>query len=81
MPLLQLNQVSIGYHTHGKPHIVQSDLTLTAREGELIALIGKNGCGKSTLLRSIASLQPIWEGLIPLNGVDIHSLSPRKRAR
>ena len=81
MPLLQLNQVSIGYHTHGKPHIVQSDLTLTAREGELIALIGKNGCGKSTLLRSIASLQPIWEGVILLNGVDIHSLSPRKRAR
>lgn len=80
-PFLQLNRVSIGYHSHGHPHIVQSDLTLTAREGELIALIGKNGCGKSTLLRSIASLQPIWSGNILLNGKDIHTLTPKKRAR
>ena len=81
MPILQLDRVSIGYHTHGHPHIVQSDLTLNAREGELIALIGKNGCGKSTLLRSIASLQPIWAGNILLNGKDIHTLTPKKRAR
>lgn len=80
-PFLQLNRVSIGYHSHGHPHIVQTDLTLTAREGELIALIGKNGCGKSTLLRSIASLQPIWSGNILLNGKDIHTLTPKKRAR
>lgn len=81
MPLLQLNHVSIGYRTHRQPHIVQSNLTLTAREGELIALIGRNGCGKSTLLRSIASLQPIWEGEILLNGKDLHALTPQKRAR
>lgn len=81
MPFLQLNRVSIGYHTHRNPYIIQSDLTLNAREGELVALIGKNGCGKSTLLRSIASLQPIWAGSILLNGKDIHSLTPRKRAR
>ncbi|MDD4459164.1 MAG: ABC transporter ATP-binding protein [Proteiniphilum sp.] len=81
MPLLQLNQVTIGYRAHGKIRIVQSDLTLTAREGELIALIGKNGCGKSTLLRSIASLQPIWGGAILLNGKDIHTLTPPKKAR
>ena len=81
MPFLQLNRVSIGYRTPGDPHIIQSDLTLTAREGELIALIGKNGCGKSTLLRSIASLQPIFSGSILLNGNEIHSLTPRKRAR
>lgn len=81
MPFLQLNRVSIGYRTQGDPRIIQSDLTLTAREGELIALIGKNGCGKSTLLRSIASLQPILSGSILLNGEEIHSLTPRKRAR
>jgi len=81
MPFLQLNRVSIGYRTQRDPRIIQSDLTLTAREGELIALIGKNGCGKSTLLRSIASLQPILSGSILLNGEEIHSLTPRKRAR
>lgn len=81
MSFLALKGVSIGYQTHRPPHIVQSDLSLTADKGELIALIGKNGCGKSTLLRSIATLQPVLEGTILLNGEDIHSLAPKQRAR
>jgi iron complex transport system ATP-binding protein len=81
MPFLQLSHVSIGYPAPKKPTIVQSDLTLTAHEGELIALIGKNGCGKSTLLRSIASLQPIFQGVIRLNGENLAEITPKRRAR
>ena len=81
MPLLQLSHVSIGYPALKRPYIVQSDLTLTANEGELIALIGKNGCGKSTLLRSIASLQPIYHGEVQLNGQNLSEITPKKRAR
>lgn len=47
----------------------------------MIALVGKNGCGKSTLLRSIASLQPIFEGSIFLNNIDLMRVKPSKRAR
>lgn len=61
--------------------IVQSALTLSAAEGELIALIGRNGCGKSTLLRSIASLQPIFQGTITLNGEELTEISARRRAK
>lgn len=81
MPFLQLSHVSIGYPASGGPKIVQSDLTLTAGEGELIALIGKNGCGKSTLLRSIACLQPLLQGSMQLNGENLREISPKRRAR
>lgn len=81
MPFLQLSHVSIGYPVSGGTKIVQSDLTLSASEGELIALIGKNGCGKSTLLRSIACLQPLLQGNMQLNGENLREISPRRRAR
>ncbi|WP_294072015.1 ABC transporter ATP-binding protein [Proteiniphilum sp. UBA1028] len=81
MPFLQLLHVSIGYPASRGTKIVQHDLSLTAGEGELIALIGKNGCGKSTLLRSIACLQPILQGAMLFNGENLTEISPKKRAR
>lgn len=81
MSFLKLSDVSIGYIRKNGPAIVQSELNLSADEGELIVLIGKNGCGKSTLLRSIACMQPIFEGTIHLDDTDISEISPRKRAK
>lgn len=81
MPFLQLSHVDIGYPTKKGVRMIQSDLNLAAHEGELIALIGKNGCGKSTLLRSIAILQPIWQGHILLNGENLSEITPKRRAR
>lgn len=81
MSFLKLSDVSIGYLRKNGQVIVQSDLNLTADKGELIVLIGKNGCGKSTLLRSIACMQPIFNGTIHLDGSDLASITPRKRAK
>ena len=46
-------------------------LSLDVAQGELIALIGPSGSGKSTLLRCINLLDPIDDGAIWLDGVDI----------
>lgn len=81
MFFLQLSNVTIGYTTKNSLNVIQSDLNLTAKKGELIVLIGKNGCGKSTLLRSIACLQPIFKGSILLENKNLTELSPEKRAR
>lgn len=48
------DNLSIGY----KGKIVQSALSFTLREGELVCMLGRNGCGKSTLLRTLAGLLP-----------------------
>lgn len=81
MHFLQLSDVSVGYPAGRGTKVVQSALSLTAEEGELIALIGKNGCGKSTLLRSIACLQPILQGSVLLKGENLWEISPRRRAK
>ena len=39
-------------------------LSLVARRGEAIGVIGKNGSGKSTLLRAVAGLAPITGGRV-----------------
>src|SRR5690554_4360446 len=81
MPFVQLNNVSIGYPAKGAPRIIQSGMNLTAARGELIALIGRNGCGKSTLLRSLACLQPIYEGVIWLNKENLTAMKVTSRAK
>lgn len=46
-------------------------IDLDVAEGEMICLIGASGSGKSTLLRCMNLLEPIDDGTIWLDGVDI----------
>lgn len=39
-------------------------ITMTAREGEMIGIVGLNGSGKSSLLRVLAGLQPATSGTV-----------------
>ena len=50
---------------------VLDGISLDVSESEVIALIGASGSGKSTLLRCINLLEPIDDGRILLDGVDI----------
>jgi polar amino acid transport system ATP-binding protein len=53
----------------GKP--VCDGIDLDVDQGQMVCLIGASGAGKSTLLRCINLLEPIEEGEILLDGVDI----------
>ncbi len=72
-----LTDLTIGY----EHKVVQSHLTFTLEQGQLISLLGPNGSGKSTLLRTIAGLQPSLGGQILVNGIDISPMSPAERAK
>jgi polar amino acid transport system ATP-binding protein len=50
---------------------VLDDVSLEVDTGEVVCLIGASGSGKSTLLRCINLLEPIDDGTIHLDGVDI----------
>lgn len=52
-------------------HVVLHNVTLDINEGSVVTLIGPSGSGKSTLLRCINLLEPIDDGEIYLDGVDI----------
>ncbi|MGE5103123.1 MAG: ABC transporter ATP-binding protein [Betaproteobacteria bacterium] len=56
-----------------------SELTLTIRRGEFIALLGPSGCGKSTALNCIAGLLPLSGGTIQLDDTRIDTLPPERR--
>ena len=58
---------------------VLSDIHLSIKKGEFIAIVGRSGCGKSTLLRLIAGLDAISEGTIELDGRSLYGIQPETR--
>jgi branched-chain amino acid transport system ATP-binding protein len=65
---------------YGLGHILHG-LSLTVREGEVVALLGRNGAGKTTTLRSITGLTPPRRGRIAYKGRDIAGLAPHRISR
>lgn len=74
--ILELQNVSAGY---GPTHIIQN-LDLTVRQGERIAVIGRNGAGKTTMLSTIMGLTRLHGGRMLLRGQDMTRLAPHQRA-
>lgn len=56
-----------------------SDLSLSVRAGDTVALLGASGCGKSTLLKIVAGLEQAESGSVWLDGTDITQLPPERR--
>jgi octopine/nopaline transport system ATP-binding protein len=54
----------------GELHVLKG-VSLSARDGEVIAIIGGSGSGKSTLLRCINCLENPTSGIIRVNGEEI----------
>jgi branched-chain amino acid transport system ATP-binding protein len=48
--------------------LVLDGVTVSMKEGEVVALIGHNGAGKSTLLKALFGLLPLWGGRILIDG-------------
>lgn len=65
--------------TRGSRRIV-NNADLTLNNGELTILAGPNGAGKTTLARAIEGLIAA-EGSTAFDGVSLHTLAPRVRAR
>ena len=55
---------------------VLRDVSFTAREGEVTALVGPSGSGKSTCARLAARLWDVTKGSIRVGGVDIATIDP-----
>ena len=65
---------------YGRAHILQG-VSLEARGGEVVALLGRNGAGKSTTLKAIMGLVPPAEGEVSFLGQRIDCLPPHRIAR
>ena len=58
-----------------------SDMSVDAIEGVVTGLIGPNGAGKTTCFNVITGLLPPTSGRVVLDGTDVSSMPPHKRAR
>ena len=75
--LLDVIDLRAGYG--GKPVLQGVDFQI--REGEIVAVIGRNGVGKSTLMKTLIGLLPTDAGSINLRGAALDQLSAHNRAR
>lgn len=73
--MLEARNLSAGYPGRA----VLAGVSLAARPGRVLALLGPNGCGKSTLLRTMAGLLPPLGGEVLLDGR--RDYSPRQAAQ
>jgi ABC-type Fe3+/spermidine/putrescine transport system ATPase subunit len=75
---LTIDNLTIRYGPGAQPAVER--LTLEARPGELLALLGPSGSGKSTTLRCIAGfLAPDPGARLMLDGQDLLDLPPERR--
>ncbi|WP_338475218.1 ABC transporter ATP-binding protein [Pseudomonas khavaziana] len=70
-----------GIHKRYGEHEVLKGVSLNARQGDVISLIGASGSGKSTMLRCINFLEQPDAGVITLDGISIQMQPGRAGSR
>lgn len=79
MEVIRADHISKIYRQHTVSFRALHDVSLTVRQGEFIALLGRSGSGKSTLLHILAGLDCPTEGDVFIDGVSISGLTEEKR--
>ena len=75
--MLQVRDLHAGY---GATPILFG-VSLEVREGEAVALLGKNGMGKTTLMKTLMGFLTPWRGVIEFDGRSLARLRPHEIAR
>lgn len=82
MDLLQVKNLSVGFSRPEGEIEALKNVSLSLREGEILAVMGETGCGKSVLCKSILKLLPdiarIKTGHIYIRGEEITGYSDKQ---
>ena len=76
-PLLSLKEILFSFSDSFK----LSNISLTARSGEIIGIVGDNGSGKTTLLKIIGGILKLKQGTIEIKNKDSKDLSWQERSK
>ncbi|HKD14446.1 MAG TPA: ATP-binding cassette domain-containing protein [Candidatus Angelobacter sp.] len=57
---------------------VLSEISLSVRRGEKLAIVGPSGAGKTSLFRAISGFLPIRSGSITVDGIEVKGLRGRR---
>jgi peptide/nickel transport system ATP-binding protein len=87
-PLLEITELQKLYQSHGglvpwrsraEPVRALDGVTMSARKGETLAIVGESGCGKSTLAKVMTGLEGATNGSVRLGGVEIAETAVENR--
>jgi thiamine transport system ATP-binding protein len=73
--VLEVDDVSIAFDGT----VVLDHVSLSAADGEVVALLGPSGSGKSTLLRIVAGLESPDHGTVAIGGRDVTTMPTHRR--
>lgn len=69
---IAFDHVTFGYNHEDVIH----DVSFTAKQGEITALVGPSGCGKSTLCKLAARFWDVQRGSVSIGGINVNDISP-----
>lgn len=81
MPMITLDKVSKWYNPQFQ---VLKNCTTQVEKGEVVVVCGPSGSGKSTLIKTVNALEPVQEGTITVDGLDVTKMKkdlPKLRSR
>ena len=68
-------------HQHyGSSHTLRG-ISLRVKQGECLALLGRNGVGKTTLLKCLMGVLPLSQGDVVFGGQSVNKMAPHQRAK
>ena len=72
--MIKANNIEKTYSKAAVSTVVLSDITLSIKKGEYVAIMGTSGSGKSTLMNILGCLDKPTKGEFELDGVDVYGL-------
>ncbi len=73
---IEIKDVSVSFKGQKGLFTAVSDISLTVKKGEIVALIGHSGCGKSTLMNTISGMVAPSTGQVVANGSVVKGPGP-----
>jgi urea transport system ATP-binding protein len=75
--MLEVKDLKVGYN---QSEVIHS-ASFGAKQGEILAIMGRNGMGKTTLLKSLLGMIPSKSGSVKVDGVEMTGLPSHRRVR
>ncbi len=75
--MLEVREISLNY---GAARVLKS-VSLTAEQGKITCVMGRNGVGKTSLLRAIVGHHPVSRGSVTWEGANLAGMTSSDRAR